>query len=259
VATAGDPFGLYSDNMGTDPVGGILQTNSSGVLSYSVRTNMGNKPVNYVSWFDAARFTNWMCNGQGSSSTESGAYTIVGGVASAAHSPTAQFWLPTLDEWYKGAYYDSAKSGGAGYWAYPTRSDVQPATALAGPTGNISNSGTNVANYSSGAVWNGQPNVTTVGSGGILSASGYGTYDQGGNVFEWNEALNISLSRGLAGGGFDSGSNYMSATGAIFFDPNSDSNDYGFRLAVSVPEPSVGALLLLGGIALLWRRRAAAP
>ncbi len=29
----------------------------------------GNRPIKYVSWFDAARFANWMHNGQGSGST----------------------------------------------------------------------------------------------------------------------------------------------------------------------------------------------
>ena len=31
---------------------------------------MGNKPVNYVSFWDAARFANWLTNGQGSGGTE---------------------------------------------------------------------------------------------------------------------------------------------------------------------------------------------
>jgi len=35
---------------------------------------MSDKPVNYVSWFDAARFSNWMTNGQTSGGTETGVY-----------------------------------------------------------------------------------------------------------------------------------------------------------------------------------------
>ena len=31
-----------------------------------------------MSWYDAARFTNWLHNGQGSGSTETGAYTLNG-------------------------------------------------------------------------------------------------------------------------------------------------------------------------------------
>jgi len=38
---------------------------------------MGDKPVNYVSWFDAARVSNWYQNGAtSSSSTETEAYTL---------------------------------------------------------------------------------------------------------------------------------------------------------------------------------------
>ena len=37
-----------------------------------------NRPVNYVSFWDAARFSNWLHNGQGSGDTESGAYVNIG-------------------------------------------------------------------------------------------------------------------------------------------------------------------------------------
>ena len=70
--------GIYDSAMGLER-GGITYT--SGAASgekYTIRTNMGNKPVNYVSWYDAARFTNWLGNGQGASSTETGSYTLSG-------------------------------------------------------------------------------------------------------------------------------------------------------------------------------------
>ena len=35
--------------------------------------------MNYVSYFDALRFANWMNNGQESGDTESGAYTLLDG------------------------------------------------------------------------------------------------------------------------------------------------------------------------------------
>lgn len=38
----------------------------------------GARPITYVSWFDAARYTNWLHNGQGTGDTETGAYTLNG-------------------------------------------------------------------------------------------------------------------------------------------------------------------------------------
>jgi hypothetical protein len=71
--------GIYNGNMGSNIRGGITYTSGAASGSkYTVRANMGNKPVNYVSWYDAARFTNWMGNGQGAGSTETGSYTLTG-------------------------------------------------------------------------------------------------------------------------------------------------------------------------------------
>ena len=72
---ASDPFGLYSESMGT--AGGISRSGSSG--SYTYGATSPNMPVNFVSFFDAVRFANWMNNGQGSSNTETGSYTLLGG------------------------------------------------------------------------------------------------------------------------------------------------------------------------------------
>jgi len=112
-----DTYSLYSGNMGGF-MGGITQSGSPGSYTYAVRPNMGDKPVNYVSWFDAARVSNWYQNGAtSSSSTETGAYTLVSGQISGtapAVNPGATFYIPTEDQWYKAAYY---KDGGtnAGY------------------------------------------------------------------------------------------------------------------------------------------------
>jgi formylglycine-generating enzyme len=101
---ASDPNGLYNARMGSDVWGGITQNGSSGSFTYAVKTNMGDKPVNYVSFSDAMRFTNWINNGQGSSSTESGAYDMTVSASTVLHSTLASVWLPTEDEWYKAAY-----------------------------------------------------------------------------------------------------------------------------------------------------------
>lgn len=202
-ASSSDPLGLYNANMASDPRGGIIQVGSPGSYTYSAKANMGNKPVNYVSWYDAIRFANWLNNVQGSASTETGVYTILGGTPtptdglSITRNSGTTWFLTSENEWYKAAYYEPGASSND-YWLYPTRSDSTPTKATANATGDINNPGANVANYDFGADWNSQDgNVTTVGSAGSISQSFYGTFDQGGNVWEWTEALaNVSY-RGI--------------------------------------------------------------
>lgn len=255
-ASGTNPNGIYNGAMDADPRGGITFTSGAPSGSkYTVKTDMGNKPVNYVSHLDAQRFANWIHNGQGGGSTETGAYAV-GNLA--IHSGLANVWIPTENEWYKAAYYDASLSGGAGgYWLYPTQSNTAPTVATAGPTGIISNPGTNVANYFLGADWNGQDgNVTTVGSPGSLSASYYGTFDQGGNVYEWNDAV-ISSNRGLRGVSWNFDQVAMRSSfrdGSGFLDPATGDSVGGFRLASSVPEPS-RIVLIAGAVTVMFFRR----
>ena len=251
-AAGSDPLGLYNNNMGSDPRGGLARSGVSGTFTYTPKTDMGNKPVNFVSWYDAIRFANWLNNGQGHSSTETGAYTILGGTSTPSNGPSivrnsgAKWFLSSENEWYKAAYYDpraTSQGGPAGddnYWFYPTSSNITPTMATANVVGDISNPGMNVANYYNGADWNGlDGNVTTVGSAGPLSQSFFGTSDQGGNVIEWNEALLIGSSRGLWGGFF--GGNSEAALQSSFrgsTPPSLEDLALGFRMA-SVPEPGV--------------------
>ena len=81
----------------------------------------------------------------------------------------AKYFLPSVDEWYKAAYYDPTSGV---YDLYPTGSNTAP-TAVASGTA----AGTAVfpADYC--------PADITL-AGGL---SPYGTMGQGGNVYEWNE------------------------------------------------------------------------
>ena len=63
VATVGDPNALYNTEMGSgiNNLGGISRSGSGTAGNpwvYTVRENRGNRPVNYVSWYDALRFAN---------------------------------------------------------------------------------------------------------------------------------------------------------------------------------------------------------
>ena len=142
--------GLYNGSMGSNARGGITQNGSSGSFTYSVKTDMGNKPVNYVSFLDAMRFVNWLHNGQptdaqDASTTETGVYTIGTGV-SEIRAADAQFFIPTENEWYKAAYHQPSAQGGDtdDYWLYPTASNSVPTVATANATGDISNPADNV-------------------------------------------------------------------------------------------------------------------
>jgi len=267
---ATDTYSLYNSAMGSNARGGITQSGSSGSYTYSLKTNMGDKPVNYVSWFDAARVSNWYQNGAtSSSSTETGAYTLNG--ATSGNAPAvnsgATFYIPTEDQWYKAAYY---KGGGtnAGYWNYATQSDTDPTPVTAGATGigSAGNTG-NFANYAEAADWNSQDgNVTTVGTNGDPSA--YGAFDMSGNIFEWNDLTGAAgSSRGLRGGDwFDYDPFDLSSSFSDSDDPSYGNNSIGFRLASPVSGPSavpeidpngLSAVLglIVGGLGLLERRR----
>jgi hypothetical protein len=243
---------IYNSFMGSNPTGGIsFHAAAPSGSKYSVNPNMGNKPVNYVDFFDAMRFVNCPENGQIPGGTETGVYTISDGL-SETRTPGAQFFIPTLNEWYNAAYYDPTAGAGGGdnYWLYPTQSDSIPTVATANAVGDISNPGPNVVNYLLDADWNGlDGNVTTVASAGPDSASFYGTFDQGGNVWEWNEAVYPLSTRAVGGGSSASilDENLRSSKLSVT-DPTNESPEIGFRVARPIPEPASIALAATGGL-----------
>ena len=217
-----DTYSLYNPNMGTDEhVAGIQRNGSSGSYTYSV-IGSPNRPITYVSWFDAARFANWLTNGEENGSTETGAYTLVAGQTSGiapAANPGAKFRLPTANELYKAAYYSPnyGGSGVEGYCAYATQSNTAP--------GNQVGSMANQANYNTGG-------LTDVGA---FSQSGsfYGTFDQSGNVYQWNDLDGTAgSSRGLRGGEwYHADPLSLSSSGGYSYVPSAELSLIGFRLA----------------------------
>jgi formylglycine-generating enzyme required for sulfatase activity len=259
VATGSDPYGLYNPNFletnGT--FGGILQNGTLGSYSYSIMGSTGNDPVTYVTWLDAARFCNWLQNGQpdtGSetaASTEQGAYTLNGDIAAGleTRNPAATWWIPSQDQWYKAAYYDPAlNSGSGGYWTYPTQSDISP--------GNAIGSAPNQADYYTSGGYSvtqadtyqpAQNYLTPVGSF-TNSQSYFGTYDQGGDVNQWNDAIVAGSYRGLRGGSWATdGPNAMQSTTGLRAAPASANGGIGFRVANGAP-PLVVPTILSSGV-----------
>jgi sulfatase modifying factor 1 len=277
AVAATDTYSLYNASMATDfNVAGIARSGSSGSYTYSVINNGGNsanRPITYVNWFDCARFTNWMANGQptgaqSSTTTENGAYALSGTTTAPAKNVTnpntsdaPTFFIPNENEWYKAAYFDpTLNSGAGGYYTYAAQSNATP--------GNVIGSGANQANYAPGAVYSVTqsgyvPNQNYLTDVGAFSSSGsfYGTFDQSGNVYQWNDLDGTSgSSRGLRGGGWNNNESNLSSSFRGAFAPSLNNNLLGFRLAspVAVPEPStwvMGAVGLACGGFSMWRRR----
>ena len=228
-----DTYSLYNTRMWSDSNFGCqIQRNGGGTAdspyTYSVAGTYANRPVNYVSFWDSCRFANWLNNGQpngpeGNGTTETGTYTLTPtGIAqnSITRNSGATWAVTSEDEWYKAAYYKGGSTN-AGYWKCPTCSDE---------------ASFNQANlYLS---WIGH--TTDVGSYPLPSP--YGTFDQGGNVYEWNESVIDAANRGMRGGGFDSDYvNFLASTRSDYFPPGAECMDSGFRVVdlgeAPVPEP----------------------
>lgn len=277
AVAATDTYALYIAPMATDPNIGITRGGVSGNYTYS-KIGSANHPITFVGWGEAARFANWLHNGQptgpqGPGTTETGAYTLNGATTPAALSTVtrnsgATWFIPSESEWYKAAYYQPAAKGGDsdGYWAYPMRTNSVPYSDQ--PPGNTPDNtrvgnfyaDDNVANgYDDGwavtGVHNnspGQINLTDVGAY-ALSPSFYGTFDQGGNVLEWNESLSGSV-RGARGGDFGDSSDWLAASARYDNGSFARPSWTGFRVA-SVPEPSTAVLVMIGCVLMLcWRR-----
>ena len=199
----------------------------------------GAQPTASSSWYEAAKFANWLTSGDAlqGAYTFSNSTTFTGVDRDTALTTFGTIYvLPTEDEWYKAAYL---KSDGSGYTLYATGDSVPTAGTDA------NNNGANPA------PWN-------VGSG---SVENNGTYDMGGNVWEWGESEYSGESRMLRGGDWNSLSTYLQSSSRVEFDPVNELDIVGFRVAsvsaavAAVPEPSSVGLLVIGAMGCVLRRK----
>jgi formylglycine-generating enzyme required for sulfatase activity len=265
AVAASDPNGTYSIKMGSDTQGGIIRSGVDGHYTYSIKPNAvghghdggdysyTNKPVTFVSFFNAMRFVNWLENGQptggqDSSTTEDGTYTIEDGIRENRKSG-AIYFIPNEDEWYKAAYHKNDGVTG-NYWDYPASTNMMPDNNL--PSSDTGNS----ANYRDGEGYTTGDRaypMTDVGAY-TLSESPYGTFDQGGNLFEWNESVWEQRFRGARGGcWYNNAYQNLRAAERKKSSPNGEYFTNGIRI-VMIPEPNtmlLGALLAMG---ILFRR-----
>ena len=254
-----DTYALYNTSMSSTQYGSGIARSVGSPYTYTVAADFANRPVNYVSWGDAARFCNWLHNGQPSggqslSTTEDGAYYLNGATTDAgllAVSREADWkWAITReDEWYKAAYHKNDGVTG-NYFDYPTGVDTPaPGRDMADASGNN-------ANYYGDPYPLDSPYRTTLVGEFQNSDSTYGTFDQGGNVAEWNETVVASSWRGLRGGSLNNYSVFLAASVRYSNTPAVEDDLIGFRVA-NVPEPGSLILLVSGAIValILWRRR----
>ena len=246
-----DTYALYHESMGTDlNIAGIARSGGPGTHVYTVLNNGGdssNRPIAYVTWFAAARFANWMSNGQpegpqGPTTTEDGAYTLRGATSGPAVArntcnpntgATVTYWVPTENEWYKAAYFSPTLNGGlGGYHLYATQSSSAPGNVV-GSTPNHMNVivGVNFSLTQDPTLFAGQ-NYLTDGGAFSGSPSHYGTFDQNGNLYQWNDLDGTPYPyRGVRGSFWFAGA--QAAQSIIFAGqtPTHAGNDVGFRLA----------------------------
>ena len=112
--------------------GGIERSGSTmAATRYTVSRRVENRPVTYVSWFDAARFCNWLAQRNARRERRMPARRSEGRIP--WMGPRVVDWtsratrsevldLPSEDEWYKAAYHEPQEEDPEDdYWLYPTR------------------------------------------------------------------------------------------------------------------------------------------
>lgn len=205
VARSSDPFALYERSMGDGFLGGIERVVEGSGYTYRAREGWSNRPVTYLNWYRLARYANWLHYGRPTTGAsdlgttegdaERGAYDTRGFPTPdddrvlrqnlpVRRNPGALYWIPSEDEWYKAAHHDPSRLGSRPYWDYPVRTDAAPNNLR--PPGDSKS-----VNYVADRFCVGMPFVVTPVGAFSQAASAYGTYDQGGNVWEWTESWRV--------------------------------------------------------------------
>ncbi|MDR1283736.1 MAG: formylglycine-generating enzyme family protein [Opitutaceae bacterium] len=251
AVAATDTYSLYNTAMGDSESaawGGITRSGESGEYTYAVKEGWGQKPVNYVSFYDAARFVNWL----GTGNTETGVYnlTVEGSILRDTTAwANGGYAIASEDEWYKAAYYN----GDGTYREYPV-------------TGSVNQGTTNYKNTENYAITDntpsGETHIADVDHYDMVSGANsfYGTYQQGGNLYEWSDTPSPDAKRAARGGAYSVIYTFFSSTYRNPYPEEGEDMTLGFRVVfrlAAVPEP--GTVAGVTGLAALvvgiWARR----
>jgi len=218
-----DQWNRFKNNLGV-PVTGNPSTaydNSSSSTGASV-------PTNYVSWYEAAQFVNWLNTSTGhqaaynfTGTQGTSDYTLATWSPGLYRNENAMYFLPNEDEWVKAAYWN-----GTSLQTYASIGDVTPTQA----GWNYGQTGTHTGPWA-------------VGSG---SQELNDTYDMMGNVSEWSETwlFSVGYDRYVdRGGAYNSALSVLASSTRPSLTPEIEGVSVGFRVA-SVPEPI--SMVMLG-------------
>ncbi len=231
----------------------VEKANAEGDLEITLHAAfpVADMPASGVSWNEAARFTNWLNMSQGfpaayKFSTQPGeaGYDATANIelwvdgdpgfdaGNPFRNSQSHYFLPSVHEWYKAAYYDPSANGGAGgYWDYPTGNDTVPRAVARGTD-------PNTAVYYRDL----EDDPAEITQAGGLSP--YAVMGLGGNVIEWEETEwdltndDPASWRGLRGGHLFTGPSMMTSSARVLGPPSDEDSRTGFRVA-SIPEPSL--------------------
>lgn len=247
--------------------------NATGLTGGYARYNAG-EPYTVSAYFRnwattpsfqmAARYCNWLHNDKRDdrAAFESGAYDLSTFTTNPdgsrndqiAHSAGAKFWIPSLDEWIKAAYFDPNRYGNniAGYWLYPYQSDLPPIPGEPGV--GTTNAGMVTTNWGELGLY-----YNATGPWGLYDVSGGGR-EATETVMTEFAGIEFDRSRCLVGSSFATD---LYATldnrdiqGFLYANSLEAGGFYAFRVASIVPSPSTAVSLLLT-VAFTKRKRSA--
>ena len=196
VARKEDPHGLHHPKM---RIRRVRSETEQETFDHHPDPGTSHLAVTYVSWFDAARYCNWLHGGK----TERGTYNFSDATKAIPRAKGARIFLPTEDEWYKAAYYGPGKKN----YAHFRRGlgGIAPAFNSVLP----------------GTKWKNSP---------------YGMADIDHRTWDWTESRAGLLFRGIRSNSWFQGNNRQAA-GRFYSNADLELGNLGFRVARALINP----------------------